>query len=145
MPVSSIAGLIFTRGANRPEERFPPSVPEVAEKEHHERLWLGALDDPHCHVRAFERSQRFALLPAQLERLSVMGVWGVRVASMSTNALSLGFLALHDLPLAVEVEHHRRYVEVRAHLLGYPQLTPVLVLAAGGVESEHDQISIELS
>jgi len=34
---------------------------------------------------------------------------------------------------------------VRAHLLGDPLLMPVLVLAAGRVEPENDQISIELS
>ncbi len=115
-------------------------------EDRHERLWVAALDDPDGHARAFERSQRFDdLAPVQLEGLGVMGSAGGGVASTSTNTLSLGFVAPHDVSFAVEVEHDRRHVEVRAHLLGYPVLTPVLVLATRNVEPEHDQISIESS
>ena len=55
----------------------------------------------------------------------------------------LGFLAPHDLPFAVEEEHHRRNAELRACALGQPVLTPVLVLAAGSVEPEHNEIRVK--
>jgi len=61
-----------------------------------------------------------------------------------TTPLSLGFLALDDLSFAVEVKHDRRHVKLRSHLLCDPALTPVLVIATGGMESKHDQISVEL-
>ena len=63
---------------------------------------------------------------------------------LASHARRLRFLAPHDASFAIEVEHDSRHVEVRADLLGHPVLTPVLMLAAGSVEPEHDQISVEL-
>src|SRR3954447_1761285 len=56
----------------------------------------------------------------------------------------LRFLALHDVSFSIEVEHDRRHIEVRPDLLCHPVLSPVLVLGAGSVEPQHDQISVEL-
>lgn len=64
-------------------------------------------------------------------------------SSPGVTAFSLGFLAPHDLPFAVEEEHHCRNAELRACALGQPVLTPVLVLAAGSVEPEHNEIRVK--
>jgi len=58
--------------------------------------------------------------------------------------LSSGVLAPYDLSFVVEVESDRRHVEVRADPLSNSVLVPALVLAAGGVEPEDDQVSIKV-
>ena len=56
-----------------------------------------------------------------------------------------GLYPSDDLPLAVEEEGDRRDAEMRPDALRDSVLVPILVGAAGDVQSQHDQISVEVS
>src|SRR4051812_3615679 len=97
-----------------------------------------------CAVSSCSPSSRWRLARGS-RRLPEAGGGGARGAPPLHETRGSGFLAPHDVSFPVEVERDRRHVEVRADLLGYPMLAPVLVLAAGSVEPEDHQIGIELS
>jgi hypothetical protein len=105
----------------------------------------GSLSTSETSTRSSLRRRSSRLARRAHLDLATSGPPGGSSAEGRAAVAALRFVALHDVSLAVEVEHDRRHVEMRPHLLGYPVFTPVLVLAAGSVEPEHDEISIELS
>lgn len=59
--------------------------------------------------------------------------------------LHSGFYPSHDVAFIVEEERDRRDTEMRADALGDSVFVPILVGAAGNMEPEDDQISVEVS
>jgi hypothetical protein len=56
-----------------------------------------------------------------------------------------GLYPSDDLPVVVEEEGDRRDAEMRPDALGDSVLVPILVGTAGDVQSQHDQIRVEVS